>query len=185
MIIEETLIPGAYLIKPKVFEDERGYFLESYNEKLFKEKTGLKVNFVQDNQSLSQYGVLRGLHFQYGPYAQAKLVQVIQGKVLDVIVDIRKESSTYGKHFSIVLDSQSKTQLFAPRGVAHGFVTLENDTIFFYKCDNFYNKENEGGLLYSDPELSIDWGLKPEELIISEKDKINPSLNALKTSLSL
>lgn len=171
MKVEETYLKGCFVITPKVFEDERGYFFETFNENVFKIETGVSVNFVQDNQSKSNKGVLRGLHFQTGEHAQAKLVRVIKGKVLDVCVDIRESSPTFGQHFSIVLDGEKHQQLFVPRGFAHGFVVLEDDTIFSYKCDNFYNKASESGIIYSDESLNIDWGFPEDELIISEKDK--------------
>lgn len=179
MIIEETYLKGCFVITPKVFEDERGYFFESFNQKVFENQTGTKVNFVQDNQSKSSNGVLRGLHFQKGNDAQAKLVQVIQGKVLDVCVDIRQKSPTFGSHFSIILDAIEKKQLFVPRGFAHGFVVLENDTIFSYKCDNFYNKDSESGIIYNDETLNINWGTSKEAYTISEKDLLLPSFKAL------
>lgn len=171
MKVEETYLKGCFVITPKVFDDERGYFFETFNENVFKKETGVSVNFVQDNQSKSNKGVLRGLHFQTGEHAQAKLVRVIKGKVLDVCVDIRESSPTFGQHFSIVLDGEKHQQLFVPRGFAHGFVVLEDDTIFSYKCDNFYNKASESGIIYSDESLNIDWGFPEDELIISEKDK--------------
>jgi dTDP-4-dehydrorhamnose 3,5-epimerase len=169
MEIIETGIKDLVVIKPKVFRDDRGYFFESFNRSKL-DVLGNDLEFVQDNQSLSQKDVLRGLHFQNPPYAQAKLVSVIQGSVLDVAVDIRKESPTYGKSFSIVLDGIDKNQLFIPVGFAHGFKTLENNTIFFYKCTNYYNKESEGCLLWNDPDLNINWDI--ETPILSEKDKI-------------
>jgi dTDP-4-dehydrorhamnose 3,5-epimerase len=169
MEIIETGIKDLVVIKPKVFRDDRGYFFESFNRTKL-DVLGNDLEFVQDNQSLSQKDVLRGLHFQNPPYAQAKLVSVIQGSVLDVAVDIRKESPTYGKSFSIVLDGIDKNQLFIPVGFAHGFKTLENNTIFFYKCTNYYNKESEGCLLWNDPDLNINWDI--ETPILSEKDKI-------------
>jgi dTDP-4-dehydrorhamnose 3,5-epimerase len=169
MEIIETGIKDLVVIKPKVFRDDRGYFFESFNRSKL-DVLGNDLEFVQDNQSLSQKDVLRGLHFQNPPYAQAKLVSVIQGSVLDVAVDIRKESPTYGKSFSIVLDGIDKNQLFIPVGFAHGFKTLENNTIFFYKCTNYYNKESEGCLLWNDPDLNINWDI--ENPILSEKDKI-------------
>ncbi|HMR15069.1 MAG TPA: dTDP-4-dehydrorhamnose 3,5-epimerase [Mariniflexile sp.] len=179
MVIEETYLKGCFVITPKVFEDERGYFFESFNQKTFEAETGLKVNFVQDNQSKSSKGVLRGLHFQIGEHAQAKLVQVIKGKVLDVCVDIRKESPTFGKQFSLILDEVDRKQLYIPRGFAHGFVVLENDTIFSYKCDNFYNKAFEAGIIFNDEDLKIDWGFSKETLLISEKDLSLPSFKDL------
>lgn len=171
MKVEETYLKGCYVITPKVFKDERGYFLETFNKKMFSEETGIKTNFVQDNLSKSSKGVLRGLHFQKGDAAQAKLVQVISGKVLDVCVDLRKGSSTYGKYFSILLDGLNKKQLYVPRGFAHGFVVLENDTVFSYKCDNYYDKNSESGIVFNDKSLNIDWNFPEEDMIVSEKDK--------------
>lgn len=171
MNIKATTLEGCFIIEPKVLNDERGYFFESFHQKKFQELTGVKTQFVQDNQSLSQRGVLRGLHFQTGEFTQSKLVKVIKGSVLDVAVDLRKDSSTFGKHFSILLSEKNKLQLFIPRGFAHGFVVLENDTIFSYKCDNYYNKSAEGGVMYNDPDLDIDWMLEEDEIILSEKDK--------------
>src|SRR6201998_4450524 len=168
MIAETTFIEGLLVIKPKVFEDDRGYFFESYNEQVL-EKAGLHAKFVQDNQSMSQKNVLRGLHFQAPPFAQGKLVRVIKGAALDVVVDIRKNSPTYGKSFSIELNEQNKTMLWVPEGFAHGFCTLVNDTIFYYKCTNYYNKESEGSVLWSDTDLAIDW--KISDPILSEKDR--------------
>jgi dTDP-4-dehydrorhamnose 3,5-epimerase len=179
MRIEETGLKDCYVIHDTVFEDSRGYFFESFNRNTFEQLTGLKIDFVQDNQSKSSRGVLRGLHFQVGEHAQAKLVRVLQGAVQDVVVDIRPGSSTFGKHFSIRLSGNSRTQLFVPRGMAHGFSVLENDTVFMYKCDNFYNKSAEGGLLYNDPALNINWQLDQEEIILSDKDKLNPTLAEL------
>ncbi|MFH1005024.1 MAG: dTDP-4-dehydrorhamnose 3,5-epimerase [Bacteroidota bacterium] len=165
-IISSTL-SGLLVVQPKVFEDDRGYFFESYNEEVFL-KHGITDKFVQDNQSLSQKDVLRGLHFQNPPYSQAKLVMVIQGAVLDVAVDLRKKSPTYGKHFSKVLSAKNKTALFIPVGFAHGFLVLEDNTIFSYKCSNVYNKESEDGILWNDTYLNINWGIKKP--ILSEKD---------------
>ena len=171
MRVKETKLEGCFVIEPQVFCDERGSFFESFNQKKFEEKTGLKVNFVQDNQSISQRGVIRGLHLQKGEFAQAKLVRVIKGRVLDVAVDLRKESPTFGKHFSIELSGNNNKQLFIPRGFAHGFSVLEDDTIFAYKCDHYYNKESECGVVYNDKELDIDWKLNKEEIVLAEKDK--------------
>ena len=171
MKVTETHLKGCFIIEPTIFDDGRGSFFESFNLQKFEEKIGLKINFVQDNQSTSQRGVLRGLHFQKGEFAQAKLVRVIQGKVLDVVVDIRRNSETFGQSFSIELSGENNKQLFVPRGFAHGFAVLEDNTIFFYKCDNYYNKESEGGLIYNDSDLNINWKLKEEEIILSEKDK--------------
>jgi len=182
MEIKKTKIEGCFELLPNVFEDERGHFFESFNQSTFEKETGAKPFFVQDNQSLSSKGVLRGLHFQKGANAQAKLVRVLDGEVLDVAVDIRPDSKTYGKIVRTVLSSDNKKQLFIPRGCAHGFVTLSKTAIFFYKCDNFYDKESEGGILYNDPELHIDWILNENDLIISEKDKVLPTLNKFVTS---
>jgi len=168
MIAEKTFIAGLLVIKPKVFEDERGYFFESYNEQLL-EEAGLHAKFVQDNQSMSQKNVLRGLHFQAPPFAQGKLVRVIKGAALDVVADIRKNSPTYGKCFSIELNEQNKTMLWVPEGFAHGFLTLHNNTIFYYKCTNYYNKNSEGSVLWNDTDLNINWGI--DTPILSEKDK--------------
>ncbi|MBL7884156.1 MAG: dTDP-4-dehydrorhamnose 3,5-epimerase [Bacteroidia bacterium] len=168
MEVIKTEIEGLLIIKPKVFEDERGYFYESYNEQSMI-AAGLNLKFVQDNQSLSQTGVLRGLHFQNPPYAQGKLVRVIKGAVLDVAVDIRKGSATYGKHVSIELTEQNKTMFWVPEGFAHGFLTLKDNTIFSYKCTNYYNKSSEDCLLWNDPTLAINWRISNPQL--SEKDK--------------
>jgi len=162
-----TAIKDLFIVQPKVFEDARGYFFESYNENLFKLK-GINENFVQDNQSLSQTGVLRGMHFQAPPFAQGKLVRVIKGAVLDVALDIRKNSPTYGEHFDIVLDERNKTMLWIPVGFAHGFLTIEPDTIFSYKCTNVYNKASEECILWNDPDININWDVKNPSL--SEKD---------------
>ena len=171
MNIKTTTLEGCLIIEPKVFDDERGYFFESFHQQKFQKLKGLKTQFVQDNQSMSQRGVLRGLHFQKGKFAQSKLVRVIKGSVLDVAVDLRKDSSTFGKHFSIILSEKNKLQLFIPRGFAHGFVVLEDDTIFSYKCDNYYNKSAEGGVMYNDPYLNIDWMLEEDEIQLSVKDR--------------
>ncbi len=157
-------------MKPNVFRDERGLFYETYNQKVFKKTTGMSIDFVQDNQSISSKGVLRGLHFQFGGMAQAKLVRVVKGKVLDIVVDIRKGSETFGKSFSIVLDDVEHLQLFVPRGFAHGFITLSEKSIFSYKCDNYYDKTSESGIIYNDATLALDWHLPKEEFIISAKD---------------
>lgn len=175
-----TFIPtqpeGCFIIEPNVIKDERGYFMESFNESRFKAGTGIKTHFVQDNQSYSSKGVLRGLHYQTGIHAQAKLVRVLQGEVLDVAVDIRPESKTYGRHVEVVLSADNQKQLYIPRGFAHGFLVLSDTATFFYKCDNLYNKESEGGILYNDPALGIDWGMPEGDLIISEKDTVLPTL---------
>ena len=170
MKLQNTPIKDCFILKPNVFKDQRGLFYETYNKKLFEQVTGLKTNFVQDNQSISTKGVLRGLHFQRGEMAQAKLVQVVKGTVLDIVVDIRKDSQTFGKSFSVILDDIERLQLFVPRGFAHGFITLSEESIFSYKCDNYYDKTSEGGIIYNDATLALDWYLPEEELIISEKD---------------
>ncbi len=170
-------------MKPKVFRDERGLFYETYNQRVFEKTTGLKIDFVQDNQSVSSKGVLRGLHFQKGEMAQAKLVRVVKGKVLDIVVDIRKDSDTFGKSFSIVLDNVEHLQLFVPRGFAHGFITLSAQSIFSYKCDNFYDKASEGGIIYNDATLALDWNLPKKEFIISEKDLALPGFEEAVNSI--
>lgn len=179
MNVTETPLKDCFVVKPTIFGDARGYFFESFNSKTFAEKTGLEVNFVQDNEAFSNRGVLRGLHFQKGASAQAKLVRVIKGKVLDVAVDVRPNSETYGKFFSIILSEENKKQLFVPRGFAHGYSVLEDNTIFAYKCDNFYDKTSEGGIIYNDSDLQIDWMLEPSEIVLSEKDKLLPKLSEL------
>jgi dTDP-4-dehydrorhamnose 3,5-epimerase len=171
----KTGFPGLKIFEPKVFTDDRGYFLESFNDATFKE-VGIDVHFVQDNESKSQYGVVRGLHFQQQPYAQAKLVRVIMGEVLDIVLDLRRGSPSYGQKFEIILNGENKKQLFIPRGFAHGFSVLSDDTIFSYKCDNLYNKASEGGVLFTDPVLEIDWRIPADKMVISEKDKLNPLL---------
>jgi len=170
MNVTETNLEGCFIIEPTVHSDERGNFFESFNQKVFEEKIGLKVNFVQDNQSISQRGVLRGLHLQKGKFAQAKLIRVIKGKVLDVVVDLREDSKTFGEYFSIELTSDNNKQLFIPRGFAHGFSVLEDNTIFAYKCDNYYNKEAESGIVYNDKDLNINWKLNEQEIVLVEKD---------------
>ena len=176
MIVKETNLEGCFIIKPKVIQDKRGYFLESFNQAVFKEGLNRDINFVQDNESYSSKGVLRGLHYQKGDYAQAKLVRVIKGKILDVVVDLRADSPTFSKHMSIELSEDNKTQLFIPRGFAHGFLVLSDTAIFSYKCDNFYNKVSEGGVIYNDKDLNIDWKLDEKEFIVSEKDLELPTL---------
>lgn len=178
MEVIETKIKGLLIIKPKVFADERGYFFESYNETTFKQK-GINANFVQDNQSLSNTGVLRGLHFQAPPYDQGKLVRVINGAVLDIAVDIRKDSPTYGEHVSIELNEENKTMFYIPSGFAHGFLTLRDGTIFSYKCTNIYNKESEGTVLWNDIDLNINWNISNP--ILSEKDLIGTPFKDFKS----
>ena len=159
MISKETKLKGCFILEPKVFNDKRGYFLESYNQEVFNEIIGKNINFVQDNESLSSKGVLRGLHYQAGKFAQAKLVRVIKGRILDIAVDITENSNTFGQYVAIELSEENKKQLFIPRGFAHGFVVLSHTAVFSYKCDNFYNKESEHGIIFSDPTLNIDWKL--------------------------
>jgi dTDP-4-dehydrorhamnose 3,5-epimerase len=171
----ETPIPDLLIFEPKVWADDRGYFFESFNARTF-EEAGIHIPFVQDNEAKSTYGVLRGLHYQVEPMAQAKLVRVVEGEVLDVVVDIREGSSTYGQSYSIRLSAANKKQLFVPRGFAHGYAVLSRTAIFCYKCDNFYSKEHEGGILFDDPQLGIDWQLPAEAVILSEKDKLQPVL---------
>lgn len=183
MRIEETLLPGCFLVHDTFHGDHRGYFFESFNRKTFLAQTGLDINFVQDNQSHSQRGVLRGLHFQQGDAVQAKLVRVLKGKVLDVAVDIRQQSSTFGKHVAVELSEDSHTQLFVPRGFAHGFVVLSEEATFFYKCDNYYNPATEAGIIFNDPALAINWQLPETELLLSAKDKVLPTLQELLPAL--
>lgn len=169
MEVLETPIEGVVIIEPKVFGDERGYFFESFSQKEFEEKV-CKTVFLQDNESRSSYGVLRGLHYQLPPYTQAKLVRVVKGKVLDVVVDLRKNSVTYGKHVAVELSEDNKRQFFVPRGFAHGFVVLSEDVVFQYKCDNYYAPGYEGGIRFDDPTLNIDWKIPAKDMILSEKD---------------
>jgi dTDP-4-dehydrorhamnose 3,5-epimerase len=174
MAFIKTDIPGLLVFEPRVFEDSRGYFFESYSENAFKEAR-IDTVFVQDNQSSSQYGVIRGLHYQLNPYSQAKLVRVLEGKILDVVVDIRKGSPSFGKNFSLELTAENKKQLFIPPGFAHGFSVLSDKAVVFYKCSSPYNKESEGGIRFDDPQLKINWGIPAGKAIISDKDKILPS----------
>ncbi len=179
MKIEKTNIEGLLVFEPKVFGDERGYFFESFNLQKFIDLSGLNVSFVQDNQSKSEAGVLRGLHFQNPPFAQGKLVRVISGSVLDVVVDIRKDSATYGDHFSIELDAIEHKMLWIPQGMAHGFLSLEANTVFSYKCTEYYHPEVEGCILWNDSDLAIEWNVK--DPIISEKDKNGVAFNEFKS----
>lgn len=174
MEVQETKLKDCYIIKPRIFEDARGYFFESFNSKTFHELTGINASFVQDNQSFSSYGVIRGLHAQQGEHAQAKLVRVLHGEVLDVAVDARKDSPTYGEHVAVKLSAENKLQLFVPRGFLHGFAVLSETAEFFYKCDNFYNKESEAGIFYNSVSLGIDWGIPKDQHIIAEKDSLLP-----------
>ncbi len=177
----KTELPGLLVFEPNVFEDSRGYFFEAYNEEQFQQE-GIDIRWVQDNQSSSTYGVIRGLHYQLPPFDQTKLVRVLRGKILDVVVDIRKGSPTFGKSFSKVLSAKNKRQLFIPKGFAHGFSVLSEKAEVLYKCDGFYNKESEGGIIYNDPALEIDWRIPAEAAIVSEKDKILPTLTDCRNS---
>lgn len=179
MKITETKLKGCFIIEPKVFNDQRGYFFESYNKEVFEKEIGQKINFVQDNESYSTKGVLRGLHFQKGAFAQAKLVRVTQGEVLDVAVDLRPESPTFLQAQTVRLSAENKKQFFVPRGFAHGFVVLSDTVIFNYKCDNFYNKNAEGGIIFNDETLNIDWVLDPKYVLLSEKDVALPTVKEL------
>ena len=175
MKIKETPLKDCYIVEPTIFEDERGYFYEKYNEQKFEELTGINGHFVQDNISKSSYGVLRGLHLQKGEHAQAKLVSCLEGSVWDVAVDLREDSPTFGKWYGIELTEENKLQFYVPRGFAHGFSVLSETAVFAYKCDNFYNKASESGIMYNDEELKIDWKLPLDKILISEKDQILPS----------
>lgn len=176
----ETKLKGCFILEPTVFEDERGYFFESYNESKLEHILGYKPTFVQDNQSRSSFGVVRGLHMQEGEYSQAKLVRVIEGSVIDVVVDVRPGSSTYGQSIAIELSAENKKQLFIPRGFLHGFSVISENAIFFYKCDNGYNKASEDGINPLDTELNIDWEIAKEKMVISEKDKDAQTFNDFK-----
>jgi dTDP-4-dehydrorhamnose 3,5-epimerase len=177
MQVEQTNLKDCFIIRDTLYEDPRGYFFESFNQQKFNELTGLNVQFVQDNQSKSSKGVLRGLHFQLGAHAQAKLVRVLEGKVLDVAVDIRPNSKTFGEYVAVELTAENEMQLFVPRGFAHGFVVLSDIATFFYKCDNYYHKLSEGGIIYNDPQLAINWQLPIEDLLLSDKDLLLKNLN--------
>ena len=175
MNIIETELPGVLIVEPKVFGDSRGYFFESWNQAAY-EAAGITNKWVQDNESKSSYGVLRGLHYQAAPYTQAKIVRAISGAVLDVAVDIRKGSPTYGRHVAVELSAENKRQLYIPRGFAHGFAVLSETALFQYKCDNFYSPESEGGIAWDDPEIGIDWGLPKDMAILSPKDRNRQTL---------
>lgn len=179
MKVSPSSIADVLVLQPTVFYDERGYFTESYNQKVFQDVTGLQVNFIQDNQSFSSYGVLRGLHFQTGQHQQAKLVRVLQGEILDIAVDLRLDSPTYGQYVKQVLDDKSHKQLFIPKGFAHGFVVLSQSATFAYKCDNYYHKESEAGIIYNDPTLNIDWQIDTKDIKVSTKDLVLPSFNQI------
>ncbi len=180
MEIIKTNIEGVIIIEPRIFKDDRGYFFESFSQREFEEKV-CKTTFVQDNESKSSYGVLRGLHFQKPPFAQSKLVRVIKGAVLDVAVDIRKGSPTFGQYVSVELTGDNHRQFFIPRGFAHGFSVLSEEVIFQYKCDNFYSPQSEGAIAWNDPDLNIDWRIPVEEVILSEKDSKHPKLKDLQS----
>ncbi|WP_367773644.1 dTDP-4-dehydrorhamnose 3,5-epimerase [Flavobacterium sp. WC2421] len=178
MTIEKTFIQDLVIVNPTVFEDSRGYFFEAYNQAKFHEN-GIMYDFIQDNQSFSKRGVIRGLHLQINPFAQAKLVRVLEGEILDVAVDLRKNSLTYGKHFSVVLSAENKKQLMVPHGFAHGFSVLSETASVMYKVDRLYHKESERGIRYDDPTLAIDWQVSTDEVIVSEKDVILPSFDQI------
>ena len=175
MEVKEVNIPGLLIVKPSVFTDSRGFFYESYNRERYYDN-GIRTEFIQDNLSRSSYGVIRGLHYQLAPYGQVKLVQVLRGSVLDVAVDLRKNSPTYGQHYSIELSEENKLQFFIPEGFAHGFSVLSDDVLFAYKCSNLYNKSAERGISYNDPDMGIDWQVPAKDAIVSHKDSILPSM---------
>lgn len=177
MNIIKTDIEGVLIVEPSIFGDARGYFFESYNARDFHEQTCIDVTFIQDNESCSSYGVVRGLHFQKPPYAQAKLVRVVEGTVLDVAVDIRKGSATYGQHVAMELSADNKRQLFLPKGMAHGFAVLSERAVFQYKCDEYYHPEAEGAIAWDDPTLAIDWQIELDKVLLSDKDRRHPSFN--------
>lgn len=181
MPLIESGFPGLLIYEPTVFQDNRGLFFESFNVDVFA-KRGITNNFVQDNQSTSFYGVIRGLHYQLNPYAQSKLIRVLRGKILDIAVDIRKGSPNFGKVFQIELSAENKKQLFIPKGFAHGFAVLSDVAEVLYKCDTYYNRESEGGIIYNDPTLNIDWMIPHEKAIISEKDMMNPPLKSCRNN---
>lgn len=171
----KTSFPGLIVFEPKVFEDHRGYFFESYNQNIFLQE-GIEIKFVQDNQARSSFGVVRGLHFQSNPHAQTKLIRVLSGQIIDAVVDIRKKSPTYGQAYTILLSAENKKQLLVPKGFAHGYSVISETAEVFYKCDEFYHKESEGGILWNDPSLHIDWQIPADKIIISEKDQAYPLL---------
>lgn len=172
----KTDFPGLLIFQPAIFEDSRGYFFESYNEKLFS-AAGVEIKFVQDNQARSGYGVIRGLHYQVIPYCQTKLVRVLSGRILDVVVDLRKGSPRFGKAYSVELSAENNKQVLVPKGFAHGYSVLSESAEVFYKCDDFYNKSAEGGLIYNDSKLAIDWQIPPEKAIVAEKDLLYPGID--------
>lgn len=176
MEVIKTEIDGVLILEPRIFGDARGYFFESFNAKEFAEKTGLEVNFVQDNESMSRYGVVRGLHFQKPPYTQSKLVRVVKGRVLDVAVDIRKGSPTYGKYVAVELSAENHRQFFISKGFAHGFSVLSEEVVFQYKCDAYYAPQSEGAIIWNDPSIGIDWKVSNEDVLLSDKDRNHPTL---------
>lgn len=178
MNVIKTDIEGLVIIEPRLFRDARGYFFESFSDREFAEKVA-PVKFVQDNESRSSYGVLRGLHFQKPPYAQAKLVRVVKGRVLDVAVDLRKGSPTYGKYVTVELSEDNHLQFFLPRGFAHGFCVLSDEVVFQYKCDNYYAPQSEGAVIWNDPDLGIDWRIPQEDVVLSDKDRCHPAFKEL------
>ena len=182
MKITETEIQGLFVIEPEVFGDSRGYFFESFSRRKFEEATGIQVDFVQDNESKSSYGVVRGLHFQKAPYSQAKLVRVIKGRVLDVAVDLRADSPTFGKYRAMELSEENHLQFFIPKGFAHGFSVLSEEAVLQYKCDDYYAPDHEGGIAWDDPELNIDWKIPEDKVIVSKKDTGHPSFREIATS---
>ena len=184
MQIEQTILKDCFIITDTVFGDNRGYFFESFHKQKFFQLTGLNIDFVQDNQSCSGKGVLRGLHFQNGEYTQAKLVRVIKGKVLDVAVDLRPDSPTFGRYVSVILSDSNNKQLFVPRGFGHGFIVLSNEATFVYKCDNFYNKPSEGGIIFNDADLSIDWQYPSDQILLSDKDLLLPTFKQFTESFN-
>lgn len=181
MNVIETPIKGLLILEPRVFNDERGYFFESYNGNTFGEATGLDIQFVQDNQARSTQNVLRGLHFQNAPHAQTKLIRALEGAIWDVVVDLRTGSETYGRWYGVELSAENKRQFLIPKGFAHGYSVLTPTAEVFYKCDDFYSKQDEGGLYYADPALNIDWKINLADAIISEKDKVQPTLKEIVT----
>ena len=185
MELIKTDIDGVVILKPRVFEDSRGYFFESYSKRVFDELIGHPVDFVQDNESSSSYGVMRGLHFQLPPFSQSKLVRCVRGSVLDVAVDLRKGSPTYGRHVSVILSEENHLQFFVPRGFAHGFAVLSETAVFQYKCDNYYHPEAEGGISITDPSLGIDWHIDPSRAILSEKDTRHETLDRFESPFDI
>ncbi len=179
MKTQETFLKGCFVIEPKTFVDDRGLFFESYKKREFDSALGVKIDFLQTNESISKFGALRGLHFQKGEHAQSKLVRVIKGEVLDVVVDLRPNSGSFGEYFKLKLSGENKKMIFIPKGMAHGFVVLSKEAILNYQCDNYYHQKSEGGLIYNDPELKIDWEIEESKLILSEKDKTLPTFKEL------